>query len=463
MITMPALSSTMTEGKISQWLVNVGDKIEAGDMVLVVESDKADMDVESFEEGYLAAILTPEGESAPVGAPVALLAANEADIDKVAAAGASGGGAAAPAAAAAAPAPAAAPAAPAAAAPAAAAPAGGRVVASPFAKKLAEEKGVDLAGVTGTGPEGRITAEDVEKAAASGSSPAPAYVSSKTYATPAATKLAKSKGIKLDTIKGTGNFGRITPDDVLIAAGEAPKSALAAAPAAAAPSGPMPSGTTPMNAMQKAVVKNMAWANDVPTYQVSRKITTDELDALYKQVKGKGVTMSALLAKAVGMALAKHPLMNAGYVTDGIKYNPDINVAMAVAMPDGGLITPTLQKADQTDLYSLSRSWKDLVTRAMEKKLSPEEYSTGTFTISNLGMFGVSSFVSILPPNQGAIMAVAASAPTAILQKNGMIGMVKQMTVTLTCDHRHIYGADAARFLVDLAEILENDTMSLLM
>merc|ERR1719213_1474137 len=162
----------------------------------------------------------------------------------------------------------------------------------------------------------------------------------------------------------------------------------------------------------------MEWSNNVPTYQVSRTIVTDELDALYKQVKGKGVTMSALLAKAVGMTLAKHPLMNAAYVTDGIQYNDGINVAMAVAMPDGGLITPTLMDADTTDLYSMSRTWKDLVVRAMEKKLSPEEYTTGTFTISNLGMFGVSSFVSILPPGQGAIMAVAASTPT-VLQKNG--------------------------------------------
>jgi len=280
-----------------------------------------------------------------------------------------------------------------------------------------------------------------------------------------------------EDIKGTGNFGRIMPDDVLIAAGETPKSATpapapapatpaaTASPAAApaAPSGPAPSGVTPMNAMQKAVVKNMAWSNDVPTYQVSRAITTDELDDLYKQVKSKGVTMSALLAKAVGITLAKHPIMNANYVADGIEYNTDINVAMAVAMPDGGLITPVLQKADSTDLYSLGRTWKDMVPRAMEGKLKPDEYSTGTFTISNLGMFGVSSFVSILPPGQGAIMAVAASTPTAVLQKNGMIGMVKQMTVTLTCDHRHIYGADAAKFLVDLADLLENNAMSLVL
>jgi len=211
------------------------------------------------------------------------------------------------------------------------------------------------------------------------------------------------------------------------------------------------------------VVKNMEWANDVPTYQVSRAITTDAFDNLYKELKPKGVTVSALLAKAVGLALAKHPLMNSAYVPDGIQYNSDINVAMAVALPDGGLITPVLKNADTTDLYSLSRNWKDLVSRTMEKKLAPDEYTTGTFTISNLGMFGVASFVSILPPNQGAIMAVAASTPTAVLQKNGMIGLVKQMTVTLTCDHRHIYGADAAKFLKDLAQIIEEEPMSLVM
>ena len=140
----------------------------------------------------------------------------------------------------------------------------------------------------------------------------------------------------------------------------------------------------------------------------------------------------------------------------------NVNVAMAVAMPDGGLITPVLQQADKKDIYSLGREWKEMVPRALEGKLKPDEFTTGTFTISNLGMFGVSSFVSILPPGQGAIMAVAASTPTAVLQKNGMIGMVKQMTVTLTCDHRHIYGADAAKFLVDLADLLENDAISLL-
>ena len=218
-----------------------------------------------------------------------MLALRPEDIDKVAAAGPGASGPGAPAAAAAAPAAVAAPAAAAAAAPAAAsaAPAEGRVNASPFAKKLADDLGVDLAFVTGTGPEGRIQAEDVEAAAASGSAPAPAYVSGVVSVMPSARKLAKSKGVKLETVKGTGPYGRITNDDVLIAAGlpptskPAPAAAAAAAPAAAAaapaakgappaaPAGPAPAGTVPMNGMQKAVVKNMNWANSVPTYQVT--------------------------------------------------------------------------------------------------------------------------------------------------------------------------------------------------
>jgi pyruvate dehydrogenase E2 component (dihydrolipoamide acetyltransferase) len=181
------------------------------------------------------------------------------------------------------------------------------------------------------------------------------------------------------------------------------------------------------------------------------------------QVKPKGVTVSALLAKAVATVLERHPIMNAAYDPSGaIKYNEDINVAMAVAL-DGGLITPTLIKANTQDLYSLGRNWKDLVKRAQEKKLSPAEYSSGTFTISNLGMFGVSAFDAILPPGQGSILAIGASLPTVTVQPNGFLGVVKQMTVTITCDHRHIYGAQAAEFLVDLANLMENDVESLLL
>ncbi len=427
-IFMPALSSTMTEGKITSWVKSPGDKIAKGETVLIVESDKADMDVESFNEGILAAIVVQAGETADVGSALGLLAETEAEVEeaKQKAAKLSGGGAAAPAAA-----PKAAPAAAppsfdivVTSSPAPAAAPSGRLVASPRAKKLAKDFGVKLETLVGSGPHGRIVAEDVEAAAG------------KTPSAPVAAQAA--------------------------AIAAAPVAAKAAAKAPAAPAAPpTPGQVVKMNTMQVAVVKNMVATLDVPIFRVSYTITTTALDKLYKQVKPKGVTMSALLAKAIAMTLQKHPLLYASYVDNGIHYNGDINIAVAVAMPDGGLITPVLKKADQQDLYSLSRSWKDLVDRARTKQLAPDEYSTGTFTISNLGMFGVDSFDAILPPGQGSIIAIGATRPTVVATADGMMGVKQQMTVNITCDHRIIYGADAANFLKDLAKLIETDAQSL--
>jgi pyruvate dehydrogenase E2 component (dihydrolipoamide acetyltransferase) len=189
-------------------------------------------------------------------------------------------------------------------------------------------------------------------------------------------------------------------------------------------------------------------------YCYRREIVTDNFDALYAQLKPKGVTVSTLLAKAVAEVCKKHPIINAAYTEQGgapaTKFNKDVNVAMAVAI-DGGLITPTLIGAQDQDIYLLSRNWKDLLERTRAKKLSPAEYSSGTITISNLGMFGVQQFDAILPPNTGSILAIASSLPKVVQLKNGHFGVQKSMIVTLTCDHRHIYGADAAEFLKDLA------------
>jgi pyruvate dehydrogenase E2 component (dihydrolipoamide acetyltransferase) len=179
-------------------------------------------------------------------------------------------------------------------------------------------------------------------------------------------------------------------------------------------------------------------------------------------LKPKGVTVSAMLAKAVAMTLEKNQIMNAAYDASGaIKYNANINVAMAVAL-DGGLITPTLQQANTKDIYTLGREWKELVEKAKAKTLKPADYNTGTFVISNLGMFGVSQFDAILPVGVGTILAISASLPVVVQKSNGSFGVEKKMTVTVTCDHRHIYGADAATFLKDLADLLENKTNDLL-
>ena len=424
-VFMPALSSTMTEGKIVSWGKSPGDKVEKGETVVVVESDKADMDVESFYEGYIAHIIVPAGETAPVGAAIALLAETEAEIE-TALAQVNEESAPAPA--------------PEATAttspgqiadtttltpPAAESQNGsihrdGRIVASPRARKLAKEMKVDLSTISGSGPYGRIVAEDVEATPKVGKQPA----------TPVATPTA------------------LTPTK--------PERTPTPTPVVAV----VPGQTVPLTTLQNAVARNMVASLSVPVIHVGYTITTDDLDKLYKQIKSKGVTMTALLAKAVAVTLQKHPLLNASYSDQGIVYHSSINVAVAVAMDDGGLITPVLQNADMVDIYSLSRDWKSLVERARAKKLLPEEYNTGTFTVSNLGMFGVDRFDAILPPGQGAIIAIGASRPQMVAT-DGMFGVRQQMQVNITCDHRIIYGAHAAAFLQDLAKLIETNPQSL--
>ncbi|KDO83937.1 hypothetical protein CISIN_1g014822mg [Citrus sinensis] len=412
---MPALSSTMTEGKIVSWVRSEGDKLCKGESVVVVESDKADMDVETFYDGYLAKIMVDEGGVASVGSAIALLAESEDEIAEAQAKAAASGSPSSPAsetsnsAAVVAAVPHPQPEKVKLAEPAAvtvgsavhpASEGGKRIVASPYAKKLANELKVELARVVGSGPKGRIVAKDVEAEAA--------------------------------------------------AAGPA------ASVAAAGPAGIELASVVPFTTMQGAVSRNMVESLAVPTFRVGYTITTDALDALYKKIKSKGVTMTALLAKATALALVQHPVVNSS-CRDGNSfiYNSSINIAVAVAV-DGGLITPVLQDADKADIYTLSRKWKELVDKARAKLLQPHEYNTGTFTLSNLGMFGVDRFDAILPPGTGAIMAVGASEPTVVATKDGRIGMKNQMQVNVTADHRVIYGADLASFLQTLAKIIED-------
>ncbi|RCJ37850.1 branched-chain alpha-keto acid dehydrogenase subunit E2 [Nostoc minutum NIES-26] len=429
-VFMPALSSTMTEGKIVSWVKSPGDKVEKGETVVVVESDKADMDVETFYEGYLAHIIVQAGDTASVGAAIAYIAETEAEIETAKSLGNSAGAAATPVSA---PTPVAATAS--VGIPALASQNGsnhreGRLVASPRARKLAKELKVDLTALKGSGPYGRIVAEDVEAVVNKGKQPAPTPVAP---TTPASS---------------------ITP----IAPPPSQPTAPAPIPAAASA---VPGQVVPLTTFQNAVVRNMVASLSVPVFRVGYTITTDGLDKLYKQIKSKGVTMTALLAKAVAVTLQKHPLLNASYSEQGIVYHSDINISVAVAMDDGGLITPVLQNADTVDIYSLSRIWKSLVERARTKQLQPQEYNSGTFTVSNLGMFGVDKFDAILPPGQGSILAIGASRPQVIATSDGLFGVRQQMQVNITSDHRIIYGAHAAAFLQDLAKLIETNPQSL--
>jgi pyruvate dehydrogenase E2 component (dihydrolipoamide acetyltransferase) len=434
-VFMPALSSTMTEGKIVSWSKAPGDKVEKGETVLVVESDKADMDVESFYEGYLAAIAVPAGESSPVGSTLGFIAETEAEIAQV----------------------------------------------QEKLKGSATPSAASIASAAPVPPPAPAPEPVATAPVFNGSSAveAPVVATGRIVASPRARKLAKQLKVELNTLKGSGPFGRIVAADVEVAAGKTPTlpisqgfAALVTAPiavavAANAPAAPViPAAAlageiAPFNTLQNAVNRNMMASLQVPTYHVGYTITTDALDTLYKQVKSKGVTMTALLAKAVAVTLKRHPLLNACFAEQGIQYRSQINVAIAVAMPDGGLITPVLRGADQTDLYSMSRTWKDLVERSRAKQLQPDEYTTGTFTLSNLGMFGVDRFDAILPPGQGSILTIGASRPQVVATKDGMLGVKQQMQVNITCDHRIIYGADAAAFLQDLAKLIETNPQSL--
>jgi pyruvate dehydrogenase E2 component (dihydrolipoamide acetyltransferase) len=411
-VFMPALSSTMTEGKIVSWQKSPGDKVEKGEIVVVVESDKADMDVETFYGGFIATIIVPAGESASVGSAIALVAETEAEIE------------------------------------------------------IAKQQAVGKSQPVAITPPAPTTAPLVT------ATPAATIRSDRPVVSPRARKLAKEYGVSLETLTGTGPNGRITAEDVSNAAGKVPAApTVSATPVVPVPvvTPPVPSTpvnvpsaqVVPFNTLQSAVNRNMVASLSIPTFRVGYTIETNHLDSLYKQVKSKGVTMTALLAKAVAITLAQHPTVNASYSDEGVRHPGTINIAVAVAMPDGGLITPVLQNADKLDLYSLSRMWKDLVDRARIKQLQPQEYSSGTFTISNLGMLGVDRFDAILPPGTGAILAVGASKLNVIATEDGSIVMRRQMQVNMTADHRIIYGADAANFLKDLALLLQTNAQSL--
>ncbi len=445
-IFMPALSSTMTEGKIVEWLKNPGDKVERGESVLVVESDKADMDVESFQDGYLAVVLMPAGSTAPVGETIGLIVENQDEIASIQEQNK-----------------------------------GKQIEVSSAAQlelpnkksEIKEEEKKDFSQINAQEVEIKrekviTTSNEIQFNASTSNN------SSRVIASPRAKKLASTMGVELAKVRGSGPHGRIQADDVMkangqpvsipwIGEGSSPASIGISHIQAESKSESLgnsfgkPGETVQFNTLQKAVNKNMESSLNVPCFRVGYSINTDKLDNFYKKVKQNGVTMTALLVKAVAKTLKKHPQVNSSFSENGISYPENINIAVAVAMEDGGLITPVLKEPCNTDLFELSREWKDLVKRSRAKQLEPDEYSTGTFTLSNLGMFGVDRFDAILPPGTGAILAIASSKPTVVANNDGSISVKKIMQVNLTADHRVIYGADGASFLKDLCSLIENE------
>ncbi|MEE4346796.1 MAG: pyruvate dehydrogenase complex dihydrolipoamide acetyltransferase [Paracoccaceae bacterium] len=424
-ILMPALSPTMEEGTLAKWLVKEGDTVSAGDLLAEIETDKATMEFEAVDEGVIGKLLVAEGtEGVKVNSPIALLLEDgeSASDAKAAAPKAEPAKAEAPKAEAAPAAAAAAPAAPKAAD-------GGRVFASPLARRIAADKGIDLAGVTGSGPHGRIVKADVE-----GASP---------QAKPAATDAAP-----------------------------APAAAKAAAPAAM-PTGPATETVLKMyegrayteiklDGMRKTIAARLTEAKQtIPHFYLRRDIELDALMAfrgkLNAQLEGRGVKLSVndFIIKACALALQQVPAANAVWAGDRVLQLKPSDVAVAVAI-EGGLFTPVLKDAEMKSLSALSAEMKDLAARAKSKKLAPHEYQGGSFAISNLGMFGIDNFDAVINPPHGAILAVGAGVKKPVVGKDGALAVATVMSVTLSVDHRVIDGALGAELLQAIKDNLEN-------
>jgi pyruvate dehydrogenase E2 component (dihydrolipoamide acetyltransferase) len=430
-VLMPALSPTMQEGTLAKWHVKVGDTVKSGDVIAEIETDKATMEVEAVDEGKVDAILIEEGaQNVKVNTPIARLAEE--------------GEAAAPAPKAAPPKaePAPAAAAPAAAAPAAAgaaaAPASGdRILASPLARRIAGQKGVELSAVQGSGPHGRIVMADVEGA--------------KPSAAPAAAAAAPAT-----------------------APAAAPKPAAPAAPAAAAPAAKpgvssieqmgIPAGSydlKPLNMMRKTVARRLSDSfRDIPHFPLTVDLEIDALLAartkINKALEKQGIKVSVndLVLKAVGLALKAVPDANASFSPEGIAYHHHADISMAVAI-EGGLITPIIRQAELKSLAQIAVEAKDLAERARTMKLKPEEFMGGTFSVSNLGMFGIKSFGSIINPPQGCILSVGAGEKRPVV-RGDQLAVATVMTVTLTCDHRVVDGAVGARWIQVFKGLIED-------
>jgi pyruvate dehydrogenase E2 component (dihydrolipoamide acetyltransferase) len=447
-ITMPRLSDTMEAGTVIKWNVKEGDPVKSGSVVADIETDKATMEMQCFDDGKLAAILVEPGVQVKVGTPIALVALEGEDPATVKAGGAKGS-APAPAAT---PAPAPAPAPKAeSAAPVAAAPAtpvvqtetrhgmeefvapslgddGPRMRVSPVARRIAEDHGIDIATVHGTGPGGRVIKRDVEQAIENRLS------ASAAAAAPAAT-ITPAQPLAVSTPSKGGALGM-----------------------------PMPGRDVALTGMRQTIARRLVESKtSIPHYQVTMKFDMDrliELRSSYnRKLAASGVKLSVndFLVRACALAMAEHPFFNASYAGDHIRIHDEVNVGVAISLSEekgGGLVVGVIKGADHKSLRQISAETKELAEKARTKGLSVEDMSGATFTISNLGMFGVEHFTAIINPPNSAILACGAAVQQPVV-KDGALAVGWQMQATLSLDHRVIDGAMAAQYLATLKEFVE--------
>jgi pyruvate dehydrogenase E2 component (dihydrolipoamide acetyltransferase) len=447
-VLMPALSPTMEEGTLAKWLVKVGDTVKSGDVIAEIETDKATMEVEAADEGVVEAILVPEGtEEVKINTPIARLKGEgeEAASSR--------------------------PSAP----PSSAAP--------PQAEETKPPSPPATPSTQGSAPNG---------AGARASSPG--EPGERVTASPLARRLAVQLGIELSTIKGSGPHGRIIRRDVEASRRPGAPAAVVAARAPEAPAAkeaergsqalePIPAGQArsleqmgiapgsydlvPLDGVKKTIARRMTDSfRDVPHFPLSIDIQIDALLAAREKINrmlekdGVKVSLNDMVIKACAACLKKVPEANASYTPAGIAMHYHADIAVAVAI-DGGLITPIVRQAESKGLEKIASEMKDLAERARGRKLRPDEFQGGTFSVSNLGMFGVKSFASIINEPQGAILSVGAGEPRPVV-KDGVLAIATMMSVTLTCDHRVVDGAIGARWLAAFKAMLEDPIVMLI-
>ena len=437
-ILMPALSPTMTEGNLAKWLKKEGDEVHPGDVLAEIETDKATMEVEAVDDGKIGKILVPEGaQGIKVNAPIALLLGEGEDtaaLEKSAE-----------------PAPQMAPLAPPAferVQPASAAPAAparengnGRLFASPLARRMAQQAGLDLSTVRGSGPQGRIVKSDIEAALSPRSgAPAPTPPQSTTAPQPLPVQ---------------------TPT-ALVATPSAP---LLSKERVAALAGNPPYTERPLNAMRRVIARRLTESKQtVPHFYLTIDCEIDALLKIRSELNAKSdayrISVNDFVVRAAALALRQVPAANASWSDDAILLWDTADIAVAVALDDG-LITPIVKAADRKGLAVIANETKDLVARARDGKLKLEEFQGGTFSISNLGVYGVREFAAVINPPHGGILAVGAGEQRPVV-KNGALAVATVMSCTLSCDHRAVDGAVGAQFLAAFRKLVEDPLTMLL-
>lgn len=401
-VRMPKLSDTMTEGVVAAWHKNVGEKVKAGDLLAEIETDKATMEFESFQEGVLLHIGVPKGGTAPVDSILAILGKEGEDVSALLTESPKQAAAPAP------EEPTKSSSAPTPATPAPEViPSNGsssdRVKASPLAKSIAKDKGIDLRSIVGSGDGGRIIKKDLDSASSTQSAPGIQFTASNS------------------------------------------------------------SHEMPISQMRKTIARRLGESKfTAPHFYLTMDINMDQSVAARNVLKNNmnvAVSFNDMVIKAVALALRKHPAVNSAWLGDKIRFHDYVNIGVAVAVPEG-LVVPVIQHADQRSLSDISATVKDFAQRAKDKKLQPEEMQGNTFSISNLGMFGISNFTAIINPPDSAILAVGAIRQEPVV-RNGQIVVGHTMTVTLSCDHRSVDGATGAAFLQTLKAMLEEPLMML--